>query len=257
MVTLEKVNGIACFAMPLFRFIALPVFAQRFCEDSKKYAKAEICKGQMVGRPPVGGECPEARPSSALAISAALPGGDPLAAALAAGETPTPEMVASAGGTTGLLFARNLQAGRIDRKTTIRGGTFVFAICMVVWLVSANHVTWASEFEVLRLGIAQALSFAGFFVMWYVAVEPLVRRAWPEFLITWVRFTNARFSDPNHDWRTQRASANWSAGNAMTDVTHILSQLEFGDSGAAEQLLPLVYENTAICRCIRPPRELA
>ncbi|HYK88508.1 MAG TPA: serine/threonine-protein kinase [Acidobacteriota bacterium] len=40
---------------------------------------------------------PTARPSSALAVSAALPGGDPLAAALAAGETPSPEMVAAAG----------------------------------------------------------------------------------------------------------------------------------------------------------------
>ena len=45
---------------------------------------------------------PSKRPSSALAVSAALPGGDPLAAALAAGETPSPEMVASAGHTAGL-----------------------------------------------------------------------------------------------------------------------------------------------------------
>jgi serine/threonine-protein kinase len=36
------------------------------------------------------------RPASALQVSAALPGGDPLAAALAAGETPSPEMVAAA-----------------------------------------------------------------------------------------------------------------------------------------------------------------
>jgi len=40
---------------------------------------------------------PARRPASALAVSAALPGGDPLAAALAAGETPSPEMVAAAG----------------------------------------------------------------------------------------------------------------------------------------------------------------
>ncbi|MGB7555271.1 MAG: protein kinase, partial [Candidatus Korobacteraceae bacterium] len=45
---------------------------------------------------------PEARPASALAVAAALPGGDPLAAALAAGETPSPQMVAAAGETTGL-----------------------------------------------------------------------------------------------------------------------------------------------------------
>jgi tRNA A-37 threonylcarbamoyl transferase component Bud32 len=40
---------------------------------------------------------PADRPSSALGVAAALPGGDPLAAALAAGETPSPEMVAAAG----------------------------------------------------------------------------------------------------------------------------------------------------------------
>jgi serine/threonine-protein kinase len=39
---------------------------------------------------------PERRPASALAVAAALPGGDPLAEALAAGETPSPEMVAAA-----------------------------------------------------------------------------------------------------------------------------------------------------------------
>ncbi|HLK19267.1 MAG TPA: serine/threonine-protein kinase [Bryobacteraceae bacterium] len=45
---------------------------------------------------------PAKRPSGALAVSAALPGGDPLAAALAAGETPSPEMVAAAGAQEGL-----------------------------------------------------------------------------------------------------------------------------------------------------------
>ena len=40
---------------------------------------------------------PSQRPRSALSIAAALPGGDPLSAALAAGETPSPEMVAAAG----------------------------------------------------------------------------------------------------------------------------------------------------------------
>src|SRR4029079_16494241 len=47
---------------------------------------------------------PEERPISALAVAAALPGGDPLAAALAAGEMPSPEAVAAAGG-AGVLRA--------------------------------------------------------------------------------------------------------------------------------------------------------
>jgi predicted Ser/Thr protein kinase len=45
---------------------------------------------------------PRQRPASAMAVAAALPGGDPLAAALAAGETPSPDLVAAAGETEGL-----------------------------------------------------------------------------------------------------------------------------------------------------------
>src|SRR5688572_29085179 len=45
---------------------------------------------------------PDERPATALAVAAALPGGDPLAAALAAGETPSPDMVAAAGQTEAL-----------------------------------------------------------------------------------------------------------------------------------------------------------
>src|SRR5580704_14080349 len=45
---------------------------------------------------------PSARPATALAVAASLPGGDPLAAALAAGETPSPQLVAASGETEGL-----------------------------------------------------------------------------------------------------------------------------------------------------------
>jgi Protein kinase domain len=41
---------------------------------------------------------PSRRPASAFAVAMSLPGGDPLAAAIAAGETPSPEMVAASGG---------------------------------------------------------------------------------------------------------------------------------------------------------------
>jgi serine/threonine-protein kinase len=51
---------------------------------------------------------PVRRPASALVIAAALPGGDPLAAALAAGETPSPDMLAAAGETETLPVSRGL-----------------------------------------------------------------------------------------------------------------------------------------------------
>src|SRR5690349_17161353 len=42
-------------------------------------------------------EDPKRRPASALSVAMALPGADPIAAALAAGETPSPDIVAAAG----------------------------------------------------------------------------------------------------------------------------------------------------------------
>ncbi|HXM44121.1 MAG TPA: protein kinase [Bryobacteraceae bacterium] len=51
---------------------------------------------------------PGKRPANALSVAAALPGGDPLAAALAAGETPSPELVAASGKTEGLPLKRSV-----------------------------------------------------------------------------------------------------------------------------------------------------
>ncbi len=45
---------------------------------------------------------PERRPPSAMVVATALPGGDPLAAALAMGETPSADLVAAAGGKGGI-----------------------------------------------------------------------------------------------------------------------------------------------------------
>jgi hypothetical protein len=53
---------------------------------------------------------PEDRPASALTVAVALPGGDPLAAALAAGETPSPDMLAAAGEAEALPAWKGLTA---------------------------------------------------------------------------------------------------------------------------------------------------
>jgi serine/threonine-protein kinase len=53
---------------------------------------------------------PDRRPASALVVAAALPGADPLAAALAAGETPSPEILAAAGEAEVLGVARGVSA---------------------------------------------------------------------------------------------------------------------------------------------------
>jgi serine/threonine-protein kinase len=75
---------------------------------------------------------PARRPGSALAVAAALPGGDPLAAALAAGETPSPEMVAAAG-TTGAISTR---AAVIAAGALIAGAVAVALLYQHVLLIN-------------------------------------------------------------------------------------------------------------------------
>ena len=72
---------------------------------------------------------PANRPASVLTVAAALPGGDPLAAALAAGETPSPQMVAAAGETEGMkpLYA------------VICLGLAVVGLAVGVWLLIASN----------------------------------------------------------------------------------------------------------------------
>jgi serine/threonine-protein kinase len=70
---------------------------------------------------------PAQRPPSALAVAVALPGGDPLAAALAAGETPSPELVAQAGG-----------AESVEPRMAI--GLFLVALVLTAfWVISARQ----------------------------------------------------------------------------------------------------------------------
>ena len=72
---------------------------------------------------------PANRPASVLTVAAALPGGDPLAAALAAGETPSPQMVAAAGETEGMK----------PMLAVICLGLAVVGLAAAVWLLIASN----------------------------------------------------------------------------------------------------------------------
>jgi hypothetical protein len=75
---------------------------------------------------------PADRPASALAVAAALPGGDPLQAALAAGETPSPELVAEAG----------------RREGMAPGRAILLALAAILLLGGATH--WAGRLSSLN-----------------------------------------------------------------------------------------------------------
>jgi hypothetical protein len=99
---------------------------------------------------------PEARPASALAVAATLPGGDPLAAALAAGETPSPAMVAAAGMTDSIS----------NRQTAIAAVWIVVALTAVVLMYQrvllVNRISLPKTPDVLADRAHEALTKLGY-----------------------------------------------------------------------------------------------
>src|SRR6266540_3511750 len=95
-----------------------------------------------------------------------------------------------------LIARRNLRLGRSDRRGAMRLAAFVFACSMMTWAFLTSHVASDSELALLLLGASVALFLAGVCWLFYVALEPLIRRRWPDSLIAWTRLLSGRFADP-------------------------------------------------------------
>ncbi|HYK60184.1 MAG TPA: serine/threonine-protein kinase [Bryobacteraceae bacterium] len=90
----------------------------------------------------------------------------------------------------------NWKAGRGDMRGAIRVGLAVSILGFLGWLFKAHHLSTDAERELLGEAIASAL-FSGF-LYWivYLALEPWVRRFWPQSMISWSRLLDGRFRDP-------------------------------------------------------------
>ena len=95
-----------------------------------------------------------------------------------------------------LLARRNLRLGRGDTKLAFRLASFVLALVMAQWAFGSHHVSDRSEMEVFFGGLYRG--FFAFALSWlfYIALEPYVRKLWPRSLISWIRLLNGRLRDP-------------------------------------------------------------
>ena len=94
------------------------------------------------------------------------------------------------------LIYFNWRHRTIDRRGLTHGTVAIFVISMLVWLLSAKHVLGTDELGILWFGVATSSFYATRFALWYSALEPLVRRMWPESLITWTRCIAGSVRDP-------------------------------------------------------------
>lgn len=126
----------------------------------------------------------------------------------------------------GVLVARhNLRIGRGDRQGAARVAGAYLLVSLCTWLLTAAH-------EARYLEIGFLMSLAGFSVpvagiLWlaYLAVEPYVRRHWPDSLISWNRLLSGRFRDPLIACHLLAGFVVWAVGDRVgTGVRALVSK---------------------------------
>jgi serine/threonine-protein kinase len=98
-------------------------------------------------------------------------------------------------GAAALLAAGNLRRQRGDRRGAFRLATFIFCVQMALWTVRAHITVSFGTFGAFLVALATSVFYGA--VMWtvYIALEPYVRRRWPQTLISWSAVLIGRVRD--------------------------------------------------------------
>jgi len=95
------------------------------------------------------------------------------------------------------LARHNLRLGRSDRRGAWRLTIASALVALVLWLLEADHVPDLNiELTLLARGAGLALVNSLLLGLVYLALEPSVRRLWPDALISWTRLLSGRWHDP-------------------------------------------------------------
>ena len=97
----------------------------------------------------------------------------------------------------GIFFAfLNLKRGRGDRVGARRLAWAAFTLQMLTFFFRTHFVASSDLIGVVFLAIATSLLYAGAMWLLYIALEPYVRRNWPQTIISWTRLVSGRLRDP-------------------------------------------------------------
>jgi serine/threonine-protein kinase len=124
-----------------------------------------------------------------------------------------------------LLARRNTKAGRGDRRGAFRLASVIFGLGIVAWALHAHHVAdREGETRLIAQGAAQTLLVASILWLFYLALEPYVRRYWPHTVISWTRLLGGALQDPLVG-RDVLVGAVWGAGlGVLFPVTALLPE---------------------------------
>jgi serine/threonine-protein kinase len=96
-----------------------------------------------------------------------------------------------------VLARRNYLLHKIDLEATVRLAILIFGIEMMIWICRAHFVASIGLLGLFVLALSGSLFIAIAFSVIYMAVEPFVRRHWPEAIISWTRLMAGKLRDPH------------------------------------------------------------
>jgi hypothetical protein len=95
-----------------------------------------------------------------------------------------------------VLASRSLREGRGDRTGALRLATAVTAALWVLWLCQTHFSTSIGTVAMFFLAIVTTVFYGVLFWALYLALEPFVRRHWPQTLVSWTTILSGRLRDP-------------------------------------------------------------
>jgi len=95
-----------------------------------------------------------------------------------------------------LLARHNVRLGRADWRSAFRLAGVLLVMGMTSWALVAHHTPSSAELIIVLMGLSTNLLAAILIWVLYVALEPAVRRRWPQTIISWTRVLAGGLRDP-------------------------------------------------------------
>lgn len=96
----------------------------------------------------------------------------------------------------GWLAWRNIARGKADRRGALRLGLVMFLSHLMLWILLSHFTASLGEFSLFVMALSTSLFSAALVWTMYLALEPYIRRHWPQTIISWSRLLNGQIRDP-------------------------------------------------------------
>jgi serine/threonine-protein kinase len=94
------------------------------------------------------------------------------------------------------IARRNHRKGKVDLHGAWRLASAIFVIEIAIWICRDHFIPTLATFGRFILAVSTGLFISGAIWMLYLALEPYVRRHWPQAIISWSRLMTGRVRDP-------------------------------------------------------------